>query len=386
MAAEAVVEVGVAAVVEAVVDRVIHDRVGIGWRPELAAGILTNLDRVDVVEVIADDLFTASKRELRAMQTLAAQIPVALHGVSLGLASSSAVDVARLEQMARVVNVIEPELWSEHLAFVRSAGLEIGHLAAPPRTEATIDGTACNVARAAQVVGTAPLLENVATLIEPPGSTLDEAAWITSAVSATNGGLLLDLNNLYSNAVNFRCDPSEMLRQLPLSRVQAVHLAGGKWISATNGEKRLLDDHLHDVPDEVYELLAELGANTNQPLTVILERDGSYPAFSELVQQLDLARAALASGRARKVPALVLRSDFGAPRTPQRVPSQLEDYLVRLYLDVELRRRFLSDPDRVMTDAGLDAEVRGALANIDRVGLELAAHSFFRKRMSSRVE
>ena len=31
------------------------DRVGIGWRGELAAGILSNLDRIDVLEVIADD-------------------------------------------------------------------------------------------------------------------------------------------------------------------------------------------------------------------------------------------------------------------------------------------------------------------------------------------
>jgi hypothetical protein len=29
-----------------------HDRVGIGWRPELAAGILSNLDRIDVLEAV----------------------------------------------------------------------------------------------------------------------------------------------------------------------------------------------------------------------------------------------------------------------------------------------------------------------------------------------
>ena len=32
-----------------------NDRVGIGWRPELAAGILSNLDGIDIVEVIVDD-------------------------------------------------------------------------------------------------------------------------------------------------------------------------------------------------------------------------------------------------------------------------------------------------------------------------------------------
>ena len=36
-----------------------NDRFGIGWRPELAAGILSNLERIDIVEVIADDYFDA---------------------------------------------------------------------------------------------------------------------------------------------------------------------------------------------------------------------------------------------------------------------------------------------------------------------------------------
>src|SRR5690242_16985211 len=38
-------------------------RVGLGWRPELAAGIFANLDRIDLVEVLADQYFHASSRE-----------------------------------------------------------------------------------------------------------------------------------------------------------------------------------------------------------------------------------------------------------------------------------------------------------------------------------
>src|SRR4051794_23032668 len=33
------------------------DRFGIGWRPAMAPAILRNLDRIDVVELMADDLF-----------------------------------------------------------------------------------------------------------------------------------------------------------------------------------------------------------------------------------------------------------------------------------------------------------------------------------------
>lgn len=276
----------------------IKDRVGLGWRPELAAGILANLDRIDVVEVIADDFFDAPSRARRSLRTLAAQTPVVLHGVSLGLASSVPVETKRLEKTARLCAEVQPGYWSEHLAFVRGGGIEIGHLAAPPRTAATIEGAAANLARARQVVGSAPLVENIATLIDPPGSDRDEAAWIREILRATNCGLLLDLHNLYANALNFGYSPLDFLAQIPVERVAAIHLAGGKWIGH-HPARRLLDDHLHDVPDSVYALLEEVGARAPQSLTVILERDGDYPAIECLLKQLDRARKALAVGRAR---------------------------------------------------------------------------------------
>jgi len=238
----------------------VRDRVGIGWRPDLAVGIWSNLDRIDLVEVVADDLFApAAAPELRAIETLAAQVPVVLHGVSLGLASAAPVQASRVEAMARVVGAIRPELWSEHLAFVRADGVEIGHLAAPPRTDASIEGTARNVERVAAIVGSKPVLENVATLLDPPGSRYDEPAWVTQVMRAAGTSLLLDLNNLYANAVNFGHDPVDFLARLPLESVSLVHLAGGSWVASKSGERRLLDDHLHAVPDVVYALLTELG-------------------------------------------------------------------------------------------------------------------------------
>jgi len=275
------------------------DRVGLGWRPELAGGILANLDRIDVVEVIADDWFGASRRALRALRTLAAQAPVVIHGVSLGLASAAPVEPRRLDAMARVVGVVQPEAWSEHLAFVRGGGVEIGHLAAPPRAAATLDGLASNIARARAIVGAAPALENVATLIEPPGSDRDEPRWIADAIAATGCELLLDLHNLYANAVNFGFDAAGALARLPLHRVRLVHLAGGQWIAARNGSRRLLDDHRHDVPDPVFDMLAEVARRAPRPLTVIVERDGDYPVIDRLLGELDRARAALARGRAK---------------------------------------------------------------------------------------
>jgi uncharacterized protein (UPF0276 family) len=279
-----------------------RDRVGLGWRPELAAGILANLGRIDVIEAIAEDYFRSS-RQVRALKTLAAQAPVVLHGISLGLASTVPVSRKRLDQMARLFDLIKPEQWSEHLAFVRAGDLEIGHLAAPPRTAATIDATAANLEAARAAVGTLPLVENIATLIDAPASDRDEPTWLTETLAASGAGMLLDLHNLYANSINFEHEPFEFLARLPMERVHAVHISGGRWMGPDPEHRRILDDHLHDPPDPVYDLLAELAARCPNPLTVILERDGSYPPMEHLLAQLDRARRALAEGRGRRLAA-----------------------------------------------------------------------------------
>lgn len=351
------------------------DRVGLGWRPEIAAATLAHAERLDVLEVLAEDWFDAPQKRLRMLTTLSAQVPVVLHGVSLGLASTEAVESERLRKLARLVAAVQPLFWSEHLAFVRAGGFEIGHLAAPPRTLASLEDLRRNVERARAAVGSLPLLENVATLVDPPGSTLDEATWVSQALGASDCDLLLDLHNLHANAVNFAYDPVGFLDSIPIERVRAVHLAGGKRIQG-----RILDDHVHDVPAPVYDLLVELAARAPQPLTVILERDGAYPPFEQLLAQLERARAALAEGRGRRSSA---RRAFDLAPMPAGIrPSdpRLQALLAELFVDAGARAQFLADPRNSALRAGLDPETAARLERIDRVGLELASRSFARKR------
>jgi uncharacterized protein len=278
------------------------DRFGVSWRPEYAAGILCHADEIDTVEIIAEN-FLRDGASARSLRTLSAQIPITLHSVALGLASSIPVETKRVEKLARLFDHCTPLSWSEHFAFVRAVGREIGHLAAPPRNDETIEGTIRNVRIAERIIGSAPLLENIATLITPPLSTYSEWAWMDHIVGAASCDLLLDLHNLLANCVNGGVNPEQTLRRTPLHRVRVVHLSGGKWIKdPLHPERRhLLDDHLHDVPGEVYELLATLAELCPNPLTVIIERDGNFPEFEIVLDQLRRAKTAVAAGRARRM-------------------------------------------------------------------------------------
>ncbi|MEZ5401784.1 MAG: DUF692 family protein [Bryobacteraceae bacterium] len=273
------------------------DRAGLGWRPELAAGIFANLDRIDVIEVIADDYLRAGRREMDALRTLKGQAPVTLHSIGLGPASTVAVEQERLDALARLVGLAEPETWSEHLAFMRGGGVEIGHLSMPPRNGATVEGAAANLERLTRAVGTPPMVENIATLIDPPASDLTEAQWLAAILRASPCPLLLDLHNVVTNARNLGYEARELLDALPLERVSHVHIAGGRTLPEPGSP--ILDTHRHDTPAAVFDLLEELARRAPGPLTVVLERDGRYPPMEALVAELDRAREAMRAGRAR---------------------------------------------------------------------------------------
>jgi hypothetical protein len=57
-----------------------------------------------------------------------------------------------------------------------------------------------------------------------------------------------------------------------------------------------------------------------------------------------------------------------------------EAFLARIYVDADYRARFLASPWEMARLAGLSEEECGALAAIDRTGLEMAAISYSRKR------
>ena len=59
---------------------------------------------------------------------------------------------------------------------------------------------------------------------------------------------------------------------------------------------------------------------------------------------------------------------------------RFERFLAQLYVDREIRERFLADPKGVASGAGLSQSECAAVVSIDRVGLKMAAESFARKR------
>src|SRR5687768_2470154 len=117
--------------------------VGIGFRAPLAAALLRAPRRVDFIEVVAERCADPKVRhEVMAMREL---WPIVPHGVKLSLGSADGIDVERARALGSLAREVRAPLVSEHVAFVRSRGTEIGHLTELPMTREAVRVVARNV-------------------------------------------------------------------------------------------------------------------------------------------------------------------------------------------------------------------------------------------------
>ncbi|WP_437488891.1 DUF692 domain-containing protein [Sorangium sp. So ce1014] len=264
--------------------------VGIGFRPEIAADLLAAPAAVDFVEVVAEACFSspAARREASAIARI---WPVVPHGVKLSLGSAAGVDLDRARRLGALCRELAAPVVSEHVAFVRGGGREIGHLTALPYTLEAARVVARNVAAARRALPDIPLLlENAARTLRFPDDALEEGSFYAEVAARTGCDLLLDVGNVYANAVNAGVDPGALVRSYPLDRVAMIHIAGG-----AREHGFYFDTHAHPVPAPVFALLAAVLARTG-PVPILLERDGDFPPFAALADELatvrELARAA----------------------------------------------------------------------------------------------
>ncbi|WP_433377911.1 DUF692 domain-containing protein [Actinoplanes sp. CA-142083] len=259
--------------------------VGIGWRPEIS-GFVAGLPGLRFAEVVAESVHAHGDLPEGLPQLLDRGVAVVPHGVRLSLGGAEPVEPERVAHLAAVAERLGAPLVSEHIAFVRAAGVEAGHLLPIPRSREAIDAVVANVARTQRELSVPIALEPIAALFDWPDSEMSEADFLTEILDRTGALLLLDIANVYANARNRGEDPLELLDKLPLDRVAYVHVAGG-----AEHQGLYHDTHTDAVPQAVLDLVGELCAR-HRPPALMLERDGDYPPADELRGELDAIAAA----------------------------------------------------------------------------------------------
>ena len=265
--------------------------VGINYRTAVAKDILVNIHHLDCVEMNTERLFIDFNHPL--ITEIRQRVPVVLHGLTLSIGTDQEISESYLTALCSTLQKSPCAWFSEHLAVTHINQLAIRGLMPVAFNTASLSRIVKKAKHIQATTNHLFLLENIAYYYVMPESDLLEHDFLTTILNEADCGLLLDLTNLFVNAMNHRYNPYEFIDALPLDRIVAVHLAGCDWI-----DNMWVDTHASPVRREVLDLLAYLVRKT--PVNgVIIERDARLELFSKLIDEVYIVRNLLQAVRPR---------------------------------------------------------------------------------------
>jgi uncharacterized protein (UPF0276 family) len=261
---------------------------GVGLRTPHLPDILSGGPRVDWFEIISENYMDHHGYGSRAVDELAERVPFVLHGVSLSIGSTAALDREYLSKLKRLAARVRAAWVSDHLCWT-GLGTHNSHDLLPlPLTEGTLRHVAQRVREVQDALERPLVMENPSTYIQYRASSMPECEFLARLADRADCGILLDVNNLYVNAHNHRFDPEQYIRALPHDRIVQMHVAG-----PTDCGEYLVDTHAAPVPARVWELFV-LAQRLTGGVSTLLEWDAEIPAYQGLLDELGKARLALA--------------------------------------------------------------------------------------------
>lgn len=218
------------------------------------------------------------------LAALSSRHPLSCHGLSLSLGGPDPLDTAFLRQTREFLERHRAVLYSEHLSYC-SAGGHLYDLLPLPFTDEAVMHVATRIRQAQDVLGRRIAVENV-SYYAAPHRALDEIDFIRAVLAEADCDLLLDVNNVFVNAINHGYDARAFIDAMPGERIASVHVAG----HFDEADDLKIDTHGAAVKDDVWTLLAHAYARHGLRPT-LLERDFNFPPLPTLLAEVDRIRA-----------------------------------------------------------------------------------------------
>ena len=240
---------------------------------------------VDWLEIISENYLVPGGKPLHHLDRIRADFPLVMHGVSLSIGGTDALDSSYLRDLRALADRVQPGWISDHLCWTGVSGRNLHDLLPLPLTEATLCHTVGRIGRVQDALGRRLVLENVSSYVRFAADEMAEHDFVAELARRADCQLLLDVNNVYVSSVNHGFDARAYIDAMPAHRVVQLHLAGH-----SIGDNGLLID-THDAP--VCAAVWDLYAHTLRRIgfkPTMIERDDQIPALADLLAELDIAR------------------------------------------------------------------------------------------------
>ena len=307
---------------------------GIGWRHPHYAQVLEQQPPLGFLEVHSENFFAAGGAALTTLAQARSQYDISLHGVGLALGSAAGIDSWHLDRLAALVQRIEPVRVSDHACFARGAwqGAQVhaSDLLPLAFNQASLDVLCANVQQVQDRLQRTILVENLSAYIDMPGNDRTETEFLNTLTQHTGCQLLVDVNNIYVNALNTQFTPNatsgiaflkdsgnlplaldaelavrtckEWLDALRTGSAGEIHLAGHCVM-----DDIVIDDHGARVCDGVWRVY-EHALQCLGEVPALIEWDTGIPPLQILLDEVVRANALAASVHCKLTPPAKLRT------------------------------------------------------------------------------
>lgn len=267
--------------------------VGIGLRAPHYQDLSSRQPRLAFLEVHSENYFGDGGPPLAWLERFRRDYALSVHGVGLSLGSADPLDREHLVKLKRLVDRFQPALVSEHLCWCGVDGRCLNDLLPLPYTEESLAHVVARVGQVQDFLGRAILVENVSSYLQFASSTLAEWDFVREVSRRAGCKILLDVNNIYVNAVNHGFDPGLFLDAVPAGSVGEIHLAGFQ----DTGEV-LIDTHGAAVCDQVWALYEKAVARFGE-IPTLVEWDTDIPPLEVLLAEAAKAEHIQSAGGRR---------------------------------------------------------------------------------------
>ena len=252
---------------------------GIGLRRPHFHEIFENNDGVDFLEIVSENFMNFGGLPLDVLKKSIERFPVVMHGVSLSIGGLDPLNPDYLKRLKKLIELVKPPWFSDHLSYSSAHGVEYHDLIPLPFTREAVDHVVARIRQVQAITDVPFVLENPSYYAEMPGKEMSEAEFVREVVTEADCGLLLDVNNVYVNAVNHGYDPYAFLDEMPAERVLQYHIAGHD-----DSGDFLVDSHGSYIISPVYELYRH-ALDRIGPAWTLIEWDNEIPSLDVLLEE-----------------------------------------------------------------------------------------------------
>ena len=215
---------------------------------------------------------------------LSSRHPLSCHGLSLSLGGPDPLDTDFLRRTRDFLERHHVALYSEHLSYCSADG-QLYDLLPIPFTDEAVHHVAGRIRDVQDALGRRIAVENV-SYYAAPFQSLVETDFVNAVVAEADCDLLLDVNNVFVNAINHGYDARAFIDAMPTDRIASIHVAG----HYDEADDLKVDTHGAAVKDDVWDLLAHAYRRHGVRPT-LLERDFNFPPLAALLDEVERIRA-----------------------------------------------------------------------------------------------